>query len=83
MDAYEDVKVLESLNLKTDRDGWLNWIHYHEANFIDMIAKVDYRIVWPERVLDGEYGQICEMLDWLGLPWDNEIIDFLNTKIRR
>lgn len=58
-----------------DRDGWLNWVHQHEKLFVGMIESgLNCKIVWPERMANGDYEQIHEMIDWLGLKWNDKII---------
>jgi hypothetical protein len=72
-----------------NKEGWLDWVHEHEKLFVDMIETgVNCKIVWPERMATGDYGQIFEMLDWVGLPWDNNIVQMVepllyNSKQRR
>ena len=62
-----------------DREGWLWWIHEHEKLFVEMIeAGVNCKIVWPERMASGDYQQIFEMLDWLGLSWSDNIIEMVS-----
>jgi hypothetical protein len=61
-----------------DKEGWLGWVHEHEKLFVEMIeAGVNCKIVWPERMATGDYGQIFEMLDWVGLPWNNDIVQIV------
>lgn len=67
-----------------DKDGWLEWVHEHEKLFVEMIeAGVNCKIVWPERMAIGDYGQIFEMLDWLGLPWNNDIVSMVEPLMYR
>ena len=57
------------------KEGWLQWVHQHESRFIEMTeAGIDYRFVWPEKMVYGDYTEIFSMLDWLELKYDiNEI----------
>jgi hypothetical protein len=58
-----------------DRDGWLDWVHQHEKLFVEMIESgLNCKIVWPERMASGDYTQMHEMIDWLGLEWNDKII---------
>lgn len=82
MTAFESPSIREAVNANTDRDGWLWWIHQHEQNFRDMVeAGVNCRVIWPERILDGDYSQIYDMLDWLGIPCNKEILKTLNSAL--
>lgn len=68
------------------KEGWIEWVRAYEERFIEMIqAGVNCKIVWPERMVTGDYTQMFEMVDWLGLKWNNKIpsiIDPLLTKSR-
>ncbi len=87
MKMFKDVKNCMKVNAKTEQEGWLWWIHEYEKRFVEMIeAGVNIKQVWPERMVTGDYQQIYETLEWLGLPWDYKIvetIDPLLTKSRR
>lgn len=82
MNAYEDQNVLDYLGLKDDREGWLYWIHWHEQRYREMLeAGLNCKIIWPERILDGDYRQLFELLDWLGLKWKHSIINIINSAL--
>jgi hypothetical protein len=67
---------------KDEWDGWLWWIHQHEARFVEMIqAGLNCKVIWPERMVDGDYSQIKEMLEWLGLEWGPEVTEFIEPKL--
>lgn len=62
-----------------DRAGWLKWIHIHERLFVSMIeAGVNCKQVWPERMVNGDYQQIIEMVEWIGLEWDPKVIEIID-----
>jgi hypothetical protein len=68
MTAYEDDK------------GWLEWIHEHEDRFRDMIdAGLNCKILWPERMINGDYTQLHEILEWLGLSWKEEALGLIDS----
>jgi len=71
------------MNAYNDREGWLEWVHHHEDCFVEMIkAGLNVKQVWPERLLRGNYEQMYELIDWLGLTWKSkEIMDFLEPKL--
>ena len=64
-------------------EGWIEWIHAHEKKFVEMVeAGLNVKIVWPERVIKGNYEQLYEVVEWLGLKWDSkEVIDFIEPKL--
>lgn len=62
------------MNAYSDQVGWLGWIHEHEKLFVEMIEKgLNCKIVWPERMVSGDYQQMQETIEWLGLQWNDSI----------
>ena len=63
------------MNEYDDEEGWKAWVKYHEQRFVEMIdAGVNCKVIWPERMVQGDYRQIYEMLEWCGLRWRSEIV---------
>ena len=59
-----------------EKEGWLGWVHTHEKIFVEMIeAGLNCKQIWPERMASGDYQQIQEMVEWLGLKWNDSIIN--------
>ena len=62
-----------------DEAGWIEWVHEYERKFVEMIeAGVNCKVIWPERMVDGDYKQLREVIEWLGLRWNPEILNFIN-----
>ncbi len=58
----------------TESEAWLWWVHQYEKRFIEMINNgMNHKIIWPDRMVDGDFEQIREMLQWLGLKWNDKI----------
>lgn len=67
-----------------EKEGWLGWIHTHERIFVEMIeAGLNCKQVWPERMASGDYQQIQEMIEWVGLVWDDRIINEIDPLLYR
>ena len=63
-----------------DEAGWLTMVDAYEERFRQMIAEgINHRIIWPERMVDGDFNQLYELCDWLGLKWDNKAMDKINN----
>jgi hypothetical protein len=59
--------------------GWLDWVHAYEKKFVEMIeAGVNCKQIWPERMIMGDFKQLYETIDWLGLTWRKEALDFID-----
>lgn len=71
------------MNAFKNRDGWIWWVRQHEKRFIEMIqAGMNVKIVWPEKMLYGNYVEIQDAIEWLGLEWKPKIVhDFIDTKL--
>jgi hypothetical protein len=66
-----------------DREGWQGWIREHEKRFAQMYeAGLNLHVVWPERIIHGDYTQIYQLIDWLGLEYKaQEIMNFIEPKL--
>lgn len=64
-------------------DDWVKWVNHHEEKFVEMIqAGLNVKQVWPERLIKGDYEQLHELIEWLGLTWkEKEVIDFISPKL--
>jgi hypothetical protein len=76
MKLMKDQKLLDLLELKTEEEGW-NWlIHQHELRWQEMIkAGLSIKEVWPDRMENNDYSQIQEIVEWIGLEWNQEKIE--------
>ncbi len=84
MQAYADKEVQKEIGVTSEHEGWLWWIHEHEKNFVDIIeAGNNVKVIWPERMVTGDYSQIYEMLEWLGLKWDNSIVTMIDPLLEK
>jgi hypothetical protein len=82
MKAFALKQNQKAVGVDTEWDGWLWWVHQHEQRFVEMIqAGLNCKVIWPERMVDGDYSQIKEMLEWLGLEWSPEIMEFIEPKL--
>lgn len=82
MTAFMKPENRKAVGVETEYDGWLWWVHQHEQRFVEMIqAGLNVKQVWPERMVDRNYGQAQEMLTWLGLEWSDEIFNFIEPKL--
>lgn len=82
MRAFSNVSVQKAVGAKTEREGWLWWVHQHEQRFVEMITVgLNCKVVWPERMVDGDYSQLMETVEWLGLEWNSEVLNFIDKKL--
>lgn len=66
-----------------DKEGWLEWVHQHEKLFVGMIeAGLNCKQIWPERMVYGDYSQVYEMIEWLGLEWNDNIVSLVTPLLK-
>jgi len=81
MRAFHRKEVQKAVGVTNERDGWIWWVHQHEKRFIEMMESeegVNVKVIWPHRMVNGDYTQIKDMIDWLGLKWNTEILNFVD-----
>ena len=82
MRAFNSKANQTAVGAKNEREGWLWWVRQHEQRFVEMIqAGLNCKIVWPERMVNGDYSQLYETLEWLGLEWNSEVLNFIDPKL--
>ena len=76
MTAFKDKVICDYIGVADESAGWYWWIKEQEELLIKFLQrfKIDYRVLWPERLAEGDYSQFNETLQWLGLDWNNEIL---------
>lgn len=67
----------------SEYEEWVTWVNHHEEKFVEMIqAGLNVKQIWPERMIRGDYEQLHELIEWLGLTWkEKEVIDFISPKL--
>lgn len=77
--AFAESSNRSSINVQSEEEGWLWWVHQYEKRFVEMLTEgVNCKIIWPERMLNGDYHQLYDALDWLGLEWKTEVLTFID-----
>jgi len=87
MTLFKNEANVLQIGALTQEEGWKWWVHQYEKKFVEMMeAGLNCRIIWPERMVVGDYEQIYQTIEWLGLKWNPKIvkiIDPLLDKSRR
>jgi len=79
MKSFSDPDVLYKIKVDTEEEGWKWMINEYEKRFVEMIsAGLNVKVIWPERMVHGDYQQLYETLEWLGLPWKSNILNFID-----
>ena len=82
MRAFRDRQVQRKVGAADERAGWAWWVEAHLARFREMQdAGLNIKVVWPERMIQGDYQQLYETIEWLGLPWNSDVLGFVDPKL--
>jgi hypothetical protein len=81
MKAFSNPTNRAAVGAKNEEEGWLWWVRQHLDRFVEMIEAEDgpnCKQVWPHRMVNGDYTQLYETIDWLGLEWNPEVLNFID-----
>jgi len=84
MTRFKKLKNVKQVGASTEQDAWLWWVHEYEERFRHIIASgLNHRVVWPERMRDGNFDQIKEVVDWCGLKWNEEVVGVMRNLLNK
>jgi len=71
------------MNAYSDAEGWQEWIDHHKECFEEMyIMGLDACEIWTPPLIDGDLSGVKEMIEWLGLTWDEEkVTEFISPEL--
>ncbi len=82
MAAFTTSRNWEAVGVDNEADGWKWWVHQHEDRFREMIeAGLNVKIIWPEKMVLGDYKEIYQAVKWLDLEWNSEALSFVDPKL--
>jgi hypothetical protein len=59
-------------------EDWIEWVHQYENKYVEMIESgLNCKIIWPERMINKDFKQMEEVIQWLGLEWNDEVINII------
>lgn len=83
MRRFKSTKNIKLVGVESEKDAWLWWVHQYESRFRDLIETgIDHRVVWPERMRDGDFDQMKEVVEWCNLTWNVEVEDLMKTLLK-
>ncbi|TSA08002.1 MAG: hypothetical protein D4R73_09100 [Deltaproteobacteria bacterium] len=84
MSAFARKEIQKAVGVNNERDGWLWWVRQHEKRFVEMITTgLQVKVIWPEKMVAGDYSELMDAISWLGLSWNPEILNFVDPKLWR
>jgi len=79
MKKFKEQKYQMAVEAKNEAEGWLWMIHQYENKFVEMITEgLNCKVIWPERMARGDYRQLYELCEWVGVPWNVEALGLIN-----
>ena len=82
MRAFGNSQIRNSVGVIDERDGWTWWVEQHLARFREMQdAGLNIKVVWTERMIQGDYQGLYETIEWLGLEWNSKVLEFIDPKL--
>ena len=82
MKAFKNEIAQKAIGVDNASEGWLWWLHQYEKRFVEMITEgLDCKVVWPHRMVYGDYQQMMETIEWLGLKWNSKVLTFIDPKL--
>lgn len=79
--AFSD--TLKKIGKSTEEEGWEWWVEFYKNKFNEMINNgVNIKVIWPEKMVYGDYSEMKDVIEWLGLKWNGPaIVDFIEPKL--
>jgi len=82
MSAFSSPIVRKNVGVANEEEGWRWWVHQYEERMVAMIMDgLNCRVIWPERMVSGDYQQIMETIEWLGLSWKSEVLSYIDPRL--
>jgi len=82
MRAFARSENQRKVGASDEREGWIWWVRQHEQRFREMIeVGMNVKIIWPERMVYNDFSQMMETIEWLGLEWNPEVMNFIEPKL--
>jgi len=79
MNAFESPRVREAINVTTVSQGWKWWVHKYEECILEMFGKPNVKIIYPERILQGDLEQLFDVLNWANVEVTEELKTYIQT----
>jgi len=83
MSAFNSSINQRKVGTTSKEAAWRWWVDQHLKRFDEMLSssKMNVRVIYPERFLLGDYSEMYEVLNWLGLEWNPEVVNFIEPKL--
>lgn len=84
MNAFRKQANRRAVGARSEVEGWHWWVTQHEKRFREMIeAGLQVRVVWTDRLPQGDFSEMAEVVEWAGLTWTTEAEKFVEPSITK
>jgi len=84
MSAFVRKENQRKVGANDEREGWKWWVDQHLARFREMMdAGLNIKVVLTEPMIQGNYEQLYQLIECLGLKWNSEVLSFIDPKLWR
>ena len=82
MRAFRNTRIQKAVGAADEQEGWAWWVEQHLIRFREMQdAGLNCRVIWPEKMIQGDYQPLYETIEWLSLNWNSEVLSFIDPKL--
>lgn len=84
-DIYNSCMKTGYMNAHDSVEGWTKWLDHFKVCFKEIHANVlNVREIWPTRFVEGDFSEIRDVIEWLGLTWkEDKIRAFVKPELWR
>lgn len=73
MNVWDNLDILYQAGCKTPAEGWKMWVN----RYLELIQElkdngVSYKEVYPDKIVDGDFTELQDVVNWLGLKWQEQ-----------
>jgi len=73
MNAFNDARIRNIIGVQTTEEGWQWWINRHKTIIgLLKMACPNVKEVYPQQMVEGDFSQIKEIVEWTGLEWNEQ-----------
>ncbi len=84
MTLFKEKANRDKINVRTEEKGWLWWVHQYEQRFIQITQNTpNVKFIWAERMATGDFEQMKEVVEWVGLEWNPEVEKIIPNLLRK
>jgi len=82
MDTFSKKYFQSKIGVNTEKEGWKWWAKFHIKRINEMLeSDIKIKQVWPSKIINGDFSEIKNTVEWLGLDWNKEKIkNFIEPK---